>query len=57
MLVVVYVDDEKGILQVRERTTLEHISQLGICLGMSTQKVKAAAALIAVFPRVLYTVA
>ena len=39
VLVVVSVDYEEGILQVRGVNTLEHIIQLRILPGMSTQMV------------------
>ena len=51
VLVVVSVDYKELKLQVSERTTLEHLSQLMIFPGMSTQTCKAASALIAVLPR------
>ena len=56
VLVVVSVDYEEESLKVMEITTLEHLIQLRICPGMSTQKGEAAAALKAVFPAGLPTV-
>ena len=51
VLVVVSVDDEEGSLEAREITTLEHLSQLRIRLGIRTKKYTEAEALIAVLPR------
>ena len=51
VLVVVSVDYEEESLKAMEITTLEHLIQLRICPGMSTQKGKSASALRVVLQR------